>query len=89
MNELAVFTKPWKALWLPELAHHIESLGFEWIELPVRPGFQVEPEKIERDLPAAVKILGEQGIGVLNVTADYAAWMMNGSTAPAPPRASA
>lgn len=70
MNELAVFTKPWKTLSLPALARHIRSLGFDWIELPVRPGFQVEPENIERDLPAAVKLLGEQGVRVLNVTAD-------------------
>ena len=70
MNELAVFTKPWKALSLLDLARHINSLGFDWIELPVRPGFQVEPDNIERDLPQAVKLLGEHGIRVLNVTAD-------------------
>ena len=70
MNQLALFTKPWKALSLPELAEHIKSLGFDLIELPVRPGFQVEPENIERDLPAAVKLLGEHGVRVLNVTAD-------------------
>ena len=70
MNQLAIFTKPWKALALPELAQRIRSLGFEWIELPVRPGFQVEPDNIERDLPAAVKLLGERGVRVLNVTAD-------------------
>ena len=70
MNQLAIFTKPWKALALPELAQHIKSLGFDLIELPVRPGFQVEPDNIERDLPAAVKMLGERGVRVLNVTAD-------------------
>lgn len=70
MNELAVFTKPWRELSLPDLARHIQALGFDLIELPVRPGFQVEPEKIERDLPAAVKVLGAHGVRVLNVTAD-------------------
>ena len=70
MNQLAVFTKPWKTLPLPQLARHIQALGFDLIELPVRPGFQVEPDNIERDLPAAVKVLGEHGIRVLNVTAD-------------------
>ena len=70
MNLLAIFTKPWKALSLPELALHIRSLGFDLIELPVRPGFQVEPGNIERDLPAAVKLLGEHGVRVLNLTAD-------------------
>ena len=70
MKELAIFTKPWKALGLRQLAEHIQALGFDMIELPVRPGFQVEPETIERDLPAAVKLLGDHGIRVLNVTAD-------------------
>ncbi len=70
MNPLAVFAKPWKSLPLPQLAAHIKSLGFDWIELPVRKGFPVEPENIERDLPAAVKLLAEYGIHVLNVTAD-------------------
>ena len=58
MNQLALFTKPWKSLPLPDLARHIQSLGFDLIELPVRPGFQVEPANIERDLPAAVKAAG-------------------------------
>ena len=70
MNQLAIFTKPWKALSLPDLAEHIKSLGFDQIELPVRPGFQVEPDNIERDLPAAVKLLGEHGVRVMNVTTD-------------------
>ena len=70
MNELAIFVKPWKSLALPDLATHIKNLGFDLIELPVRPGFPVQPQNIERDLPAAVKLLGEHGIRVLNVTAD-------------------
>lgn len=72
MNQLAVFVKPWKSLPLPQLARHVRSLGFDLIELPVRPGFPVEPQTIERDLPAAVKLLAEEGIRVLNVTADIA-----------------
>ncbi len=70
MNLLAVFAKPWKSLPLPQLAAHIKALDFDWIELPVRAGFPVEPDKIERDLPAAVKLLAEHGIRVLNITAD-------------------
>ncbi len=72
MNELALFVKPWKTLSLPQLARRVKSLGFDLIELPVRPGFQVEPAEIERALPAAVKLLADEGIRVLNVTADIA-----------------
>ena len=68
VNNLAVFVKPWKALSLPELATHVRKLGFTSIELPVRPGFPCQPETIERDLPEAVKILGDQGVSILNVT---------------------
>ncbi|MCY3831369.1 MAG: sugar phosphate isomerase/epimerase [Chloroflexi bacterium] len=69
MNELALFVKPWKSLTLPQLARHVKALGFDLIELPVRPGFQVEPQNIERDLPAAVRLLAEESLRVLNVTA--------------------
>lgn len=67
-TEFAVFVKPWRDLSLAKLALHVRELGFDMIELPVRPGFQVEPERIEEDLPAAVKLLGDLGIRVVNVT---------------------
>ena len=67
-NQLAVFVKPWKALALPDLAAHIRSLGFSWIELPIRPGFPCQPDSMEQDLPHAVRIFAEQGVQILNVT---------------------
>jgi sugar phosphate isomerase/epimerase len=67
-NQLAVFVKPWKALSLPELAAHVRILGFTSIELPIRPGFPCQPETMAQDLPNAVKILGDQGVQILNVT---------------------
>jgi sugar phosphate isomerase/epimerase len=48
-TQFAVFVKPWKSMALPELAQHVRHLGFDRIELPVRPGFAVEPEAIERN----------------------------------------
>jgi hypothetical protein len=65
----AVFVKPWKKLAIAELARFIRQMGFEWIELPVRPGFPCEPETIEKTLPEAVRVLGEEGVQVLNITA--------------------
>jgi len=67
-NEFAVFVKPWKKLTLPELAAHVKQLGFDLIELPVRPGFLCEPDSIEDQLPQTVSMLAEQGVRVLNVT---------------------
>lgn len=62
----AVFTKPWK-MPLPQLGKFVRRLGFDAIELPVRPGYQVEPEQVERGLPEAVSILREQGVEVASV----------------------
>ena len=69
-TEFAVFVKPWKALDLPKVALHVRELGFNLIELPIRPGFPVEPDRIEADLPAAVKTLGDLGVAIVNVTVD-------------------
>ena len=69
-TQFAVFVKPWKNLALPKLALHVQELGFNLIELPVRPGFPVEPAHIEQDLPAAVKTLADLGIAIVNVTVD-------------------
>lgn len=68
-NQLALFVKPWKSLSLAELGAHVRQLGFEWIELPVRPGFPCQPESIEQDLPRAGQILNDVGVQILNVTA--------------------
>jgi len=66
---MALFVKPWPTLSLADLGAHIQCLGVQWIELPVRPGFPCQPETIEQDLPNAVKILADYGIQILNVTA--------------------
>ena len=71
-NQLAVFVKHWKEMPLPELGRFVHDLGFDAVELPVRPGFACQPETIERDLPAAARTLAEEGVDVLNITADNA-----------------
>ena len=68
LPNFALFVKPWKSLSLPELGKHVRRLGFEWIELPIRPGFACEPDTIEKSLPEAVRVLGEEGVKVLNIT---------------------
>jgi sugar phosphate isomerase/epimerase len=64
---LIVFTKPWKTLPLPKLAELVRRIGFEGIELPVRPGFQVEPERVQTDLPEASKIFTDAGLSIFSV----------------------
>ena len=62
----AVFTKPWK-MPLPELGAFVRGLGFDGIELPVRPGYQVEPHDVARGLPAAARVLADCGIGIASI----------------------
>jgi len=66
--KFTVFSKSWTQS-LPEMGRRLRALGFDGVELPIRPGFQVEPHAIARDLPLAVRILGDCGLRVGSVAA--------------------
>lgn len=63
------FTKHWKALPLPQMAAVLTKMGFEGVQLPVRPGFQVEPGKAGEALPEAQRILTGAGLPISSVAA--------------------
>jgi sugar phosphate isomerase/epimerase len=63
----SVFSKPWKTQSLDELGELVRTLGYEGIEFPVRPGYQVEPENILRDLPKATRQLAGHGVRIFSV----------------------
>ena len=65
--EMAVFTKPWPGLSMVELAELVHGMGFDAAEVPVRPGFQVEPDRVAADLPRLVSTLGDAGVKVCSV----------------------
>ncbi len=67
---VTVFTKPWKDLEISSLADLIAELGFDGIELPVRPGFQVEPDTIEASLEIAVDVFKARGLMIHSVAGD-------------------
>jgi hypothetical protein len=50
-TEFSVFTKPWPEMSVPELARFVHELGFDAVEFPVQPGFQVEPDNVGQGLP--------------------------------------
>ncbi|GAB4455083.1 MAG: hypothetical protein OHK0029_10580 [Armatimonadaceae bacterium] len=54
-----VFTKPWITP-LPELGKFVSALGFDGIELPVRPGYPVDPDNMAEELPRAARLLREE-----------------------------
>ena len=62
----SVFTKPWK-MPIPELAEHVRGLGFDAIELPVRPGYPVHPDNVTLELPRAAKRLAESGLHIASI----------------------
>jgi sugar phosphate isomerase/epimerase len=66
-NPLSIFTKPWKQEDASTLAGMVNKWGLDGIELPVRSGYQVEPEGAERQLPAFAKRLGEDGVRIFSV----------------------
>ena len=64
---LTVFTKSWKEKSIPALGELVRNMGFDGIELPVRPGFQVEPDNVEKGLPRAAKELAELGLKIHSI----------------------
>jgi len=60
---LTVFTKPWQQLSLGELAKFVKQMGFDGVELPVRPGYQVQPEGVSK-LAEAVKVFADHGLKI-------------------------
>ena len=65
---LTVFTKPWTVP-VGELADKIAELGLDGIELPIRPGYQVQPEDVQTTLPEAVKVLKAHGLEIRSAAA--------------------
>jgi len=63
---LTVFTKPWFEP-LDALADKLAGLGLDGIELPVRPGYQVEPGNVGSMLPAAARVIESRGLAIRSV----------------------
>ena len=59
---LNLFSKHLQFLGYEEMATAAAKLGFDGIDLTVRKGGHVEPDHFERDLPAAIKVIREQGL---------------------------
>ncbi|MDQ8182046.1 TIM barrel protein [Pelagicoccus sp. SDUM812005] len=59
---LNVFSKHLQFLDYKELAKAAKDIGFQGIDLTVRPGGHVEPEHVTRDLPKVVEACRSQGL---------------------------
>ncbi|MSU89116.1 TIM barrel protein [Rhodobacteraceae bacterium 2CG4] len=67
---ITVFTKPWTED-LGAMADKLAALGVDGVELAVRPGYQVVPETVSRDLPRAAARLAESGLTVPSIASGY------------------
>ena len=65
---IALFSKPLSFLPAAELGQAANELGFQSIDLAVRPGGHVEPDRVRVDLPAAVKAIRSAGVEVSMLT---------------------
>ena len=67
-GQLCLFSKHLPDLSYPELARTLKELGFSAVDLTVRPGGHVLPERAAEDLPRAAAALREQGIAIPMIT---------------------
>ena len=68
--KIAIFSKHLEFLEGDELAKSVAELGFDGIDLAVRKGGHVEPERVKQDLPALVAIIRKHGLEVPMITTD-------------------
>jgi len=66
---IAIMSKFLQFLGLPEMADAAKSLGFDGIDLCVRPGGHVLPERVREDLPRVVETIRKTGLDVPMITA--------------------
>lgn len=70
IHHWSIFTKPWREVSAQELGRLVKKLGFDAVEFPLRPGYQVEPENAEKGLPALQHTLSEFGVRISSVASD-------------------
>ena len=67
---LCLFSKHLPKLNYSELAHTVKQIGFDGVDLTVRPEGHVLPARVAEDLPKAVETLHGAGLAVPMITTD-------------------
>src|SRR5512133_3464970 len=68
--KISIFSKHLHFVEGPELAKAASDLGFDGVDLTVRKGGHVLPERVKETLPPLVKILRAQSLEVPMITTD-------------------
>lgn len=66
--ELVMFSKMLQEFDVDEAGDIIQDIGFEGVDLTVRPGGHVEPSRVAEDLEPAVELLRDKGLSVPMLT---------------------
>lgn len=69
MQKFSLFTKPWKDMKARDLAEMVSGLGFSGVEFPLREGYQVDLNDMERGLLEMAGELKRCGVGITSVAA--------------------
>jgi sugar phosphate isomerase/epimerase len=69
-QKVAIFSKHLQFLHGEELAQGAAEIGFDGIDLTVRRGGHVEPNRVTQDLPPLVKTIRDSGLEVPMITSD-------------------
>src|SRR6516164_1369659 len=62
--QFVMFSKMLQEFSVAEAAKRIKKLGFDGVDLTVRPKGHVLPERVEKDLPVAVAAIHAEGLDV-------------------------
>jgi len=69
-NPICCFAKPLQHLSFGDLADQVAAMGFAGIEATVRKGGQVEPRRVEEDLPKLADALAQRGLEITIMASD-------------------
>jgi len=65
---ICAFSKHFQWAGWEEMAQTVAALGYEGVDLTVRPGGHVEPQRVEVDLPKVVEIIRKAGLKIPMIT---------------------
>lgn len=65
--KFSVFSKTLHWMPVPEMASRVAAMGFDGIDLTVRPKGHVLPERVEEDLPSAMEAAKKAGINIYSI----------------------
>jgi sugar phosphate isomerase/epimerase len=68
--QVVTFSKPFQNTSFDRTAEIVAEVGWQGIELPLRKKGQIEPERVEEDLPLMVEALRKKGLVVGHITTD-------------------